>query len=575
MKLFEDPKIDRRFNRMQWRMLFATMIGYTLFYFMRKNFSFAMPGLERDCGITKDVLGNFLFWGGIVYGISKFVNGIVGDKVNPRKMLCFGLLVCTFVNAAFGFAPQIANFLGNGTLYLAWTFGILLVVNQFFQGTGFPPCAKLIAFWVPPKELATKMSVWNTSHSIGGGLVAKICGMIMGIGVIAVACNITLVPSSKSPDDISGDGADPTAIHAPASVDMPFSIGGEPCQAYRLELKPDDGKPSAGAVAVVLDGQEVGTLNVLSKGDSTKKGKKKTVRYSGLTIAGEALGTGDHCLTLKGNDVNIKELNLFPCGMWKWCFWSMAILGALGLVAMWFALPGTPKEEGLPDLPGTEKVKGEEVKVKGEKDEASVSAMRMVFLNPVIWMLGLCNFAINASRALVADWGPTLLQEAKGLTSSEAGTVIMFFEFAGIAGMLFAGWATDKIFGGRAPRLCIFLMALTAVFLAAFWLLPSGGTSGFLGAAALCLAGFCVYGPQALTGVTATNISTKRFAGTSIGFISLFSYLGVSVAGKVCGNLAQSSGGWQLPVFVIIATAGVGSALFLMLWNARASSYEE
>ena len=31
MKLFEDPKIDRRFNRMQWRMLFATMIGYTLF----------------------------------------------------------------------------------------------------------------------------------------------------------------------------------------------------------------------------------------------------------------------------------------------------------------------------------------------------------------------------------------------------------------------------------------------------------------------------------------------------------------------------------------------------------------
>ena len=45
-------------------------------------------------------------------------------------------------------------------------------------------------------------------------------------------------------------------------------------------------------------------------------------------------------------------------------------------------------------------------------------------------------------RALVADWGPTMLQEAKHLNSSEAGTVIMLFEFAGIAGMLFAGWAT-------------------------------------------------------------------------------------------------------------------------------------
>lgn len=64
---------SRKFSRMQWRVLIATMIGYTLFYFMRKNFSFAMPGLEQDCGITKSELGDFLFWGGIVYGVSKFL----------------------------------------------------------------------------------------------------------------------------------------------------------------------------------------------------------------------------------------------------------------------------------------------------------------------------------------------------------------------------------------------------------------------------------------------------------------------------------------------------------------------
>ena len=195
MKLFDDPQTDRRFSRMQWRMLIATMIGYTLFYFMRKNFSFAMPGLEQDCGISKDMLGNFLFAGGIVYGLSKFLNGFVGDRCNSRKMLCFGLLVCTLVNVAFGFAPQIAAWFGGtageppraSVAALAWTFGILLVLNQFFQGTGFPPCARLIAFWVPPNELATKMSVWNTSHSIGGGLVAKVCGVIMGLGAIGAA----------------------------------------------------------------------------------------------------------------------------------------------------------------------------------------------------------------------------------------------------------------------------------------------------------------------------------------------------------------------------------------------------
>ena len=136
--------------------------------------------------------------------------------------------------------------------------------------------------------------------------------------------------------------------------------------------------------------------------------------------------------------------------------------------------------------------------------------------------------------------------------------------------MLFAGWATDRFFGGRAPRLCVFLMALSAACFAAFWFVPSAA----LGAAALCLGGFCLYGPQALTGVTATNTATKRFAGTSIGFISLFSCIGVSVAGKVCGNLAHSSGGWMQPLMTTVATALAGAVLFMALWRAKASSCE-
>ena len=426
--------MSRQFDRMQWRVLIATMIGYTLFYFMRKNFSFAMPGLEQDCGITKSQLGNFLFAGGIVYGLSKFLNGFVGDRVNSRKMLSFGLLACTLVNVAFGFVP---DFTAGRTMI--WTFGALLVLNQFFQGTGFPPCARLIAYWVPPRELATKMSVWNTSHSIGGGLVAKVCGVIMGLGV--------------------------------------------------------------------LGGANQGV------------------------------------------------------GMWKWCFWAMAGLGALGLVAMWLFLPGTPEEEGV-DVPVGE------VRARTETG-ARPSVLKNVFGSPAIWMLGLCNFSINAVRSLVADWGPTMLQEAKGFTASGSGTVIMLFEFSGIVGMLASGWATDRFFGGRAPRLCVFLMALTAALFAAFWVVPST----VLAAAALIAAGFTLYGPQALTGVTATNLATKALTGTAIGFISLFSYAGVSVAGKVCGSLAESTGGWATPVFAMAGVAVCGMLFFLTLWRARAHNY--
>jgi sugar phosphate permease len=181
-------------------------------------------------------------------------------------------------------------------------------------------------------------------------------------------------------------------------------------------------------------------------------------------------------------------------------------------------------------------------------------------------MLGFCNFTINAVRSIVADWGPTMLQEAKGFSSSEAGTVIMLFEFAGIGGMLLSGWMTDRLFAGRAPRLCAILMLFTAAFLVLFCAV----SSPVLSSSALILAGFMLYGPQALTGVSATNLSSKSLTGTAIGFISLFSYIGVSVSGKMCGSLAQSSGGWSLPVYTMAVTSVVGMAFFVTLWRMPA-----
>ena len=35
-----------------------------------------------------------------------------------------------------------------------------------------------MAHWFPPKELATNFSIWNTSHSIGAGLVVVLCGYL-------------------------------------------------------------------------------------------------------------------------------------------------------------------------------------------------------------------------------------------------------------------------------------------------------------------------------------------------------------------------------------------------------------
>ena len=208
------PEQTKRFKYWQTRTIVATMIGYALFYFVRKNFSLAMPGLEADLGISKTSLGIFLTLNGVVYGLSRFVNGILADRMNARWYMAVGLALCALANFAFGFGEDVSYWItgqhdgSQFTNTMILFMGIMWVINGLLQGTGFPPCARLLTHWIPPTQLATKMSVWNTSHSIGAGLVVILCGYIMGTlgmnvsadpdAVAAMAANLGVQPGDAA-----------------------------------------------------------------------------------------------------------------------------------------------------------------------------------------------------------------------------------------------------------------------------------------------------------------------------------------------------------------------------------------
>ncbi|MBQ8061683.1 MAG: MFS transporter [Bacteroidales bacterium] len=180
----KDGKIDF-FKSWQWQVVICTMIGYSVFYFVRKNFSFAMPALSAEYGITNTSFGIILSLVGIIYGVSKFLNGIVADRINARWHLVIGLCACIILNLCFGWSDKLSTLItGNESgpdfiNTMVVIMAILLVLNNIFQGCGFPPCNRLLAHWVPPKELATKSAIWNTSHSIGAAVVSVFCGYVI------------------------------------------------------------------------------------------------------------------------------------------------------------------------------------------------------------------------------------------------------------------------------------------------------------------------------------------------------------------------------------------------------------
>ncbi|MBQ1908953.1 MAG: MFS transporter [Bacteroidaceae bacterium] len=177
---------DKKFKYWQWRTILVTMVGYALFYFVRKNFSLAMPGLTAEYGITNKSFGWILFAGSLVYGFSRFINGYLVDRIHGRIVMALGLTLCAIANFAFGFGVDFSAWLTGQqhgpqlveTLILVM--GITIILNQYFQGMGFPPCARILPHWIHPSELATKMSVWNCSHSIGASLAVILCGYLMG-----------------------------------------------------------------------------------------------------------------------------------------------------------------------------------------------------------------------------------------------------------------------------------------------------------------------------------------------------------------------------------------------------------
>ena len=223
------PEQNKRFKYWQTRTILATMIGYALFYFVRKNFSLAMPGLEADLGISKTSLGIFLTLNGVIYGFSRFFNGILADRMNARWYMSIGLALCALSNLAFGFGEDISYWItgehdgSQFTNTMVLFMGVMWVVNGLLQGTGFPPCARLLTHWIPPTELATKMSWWNTSHSIGAGLVVILCGYVMG----TMGMNMTS----------DSEAVERTLRNLHVGFSLPTSWPGRPCPWPNPQLK--------------------------------------------------------------------------------------------------------------------------------------------------------------------------------------------------------------------------------------------------------------------------------------------------------------------------------------------------
>lgn len=513
MELNQKPK--HSFKYWQTHTIIVAMVGYALYYFVRKNFSVAMPMMEAELGVSKTALGAFLTLNGVIYGVSRFCNGFLADRMSARKFMATGLFFCSVVNIGFAFSDKLAERITGGVIekpqpkvevvaetveqpiaaedvvvvseesavvatetdavvaeapqqevapavalvekseaqekaenafsLLIVIMGVLWLINGWFQGMGVPPVTPLMSRWIPANELATKMSIWNMSHSIGAGAI-----MFVGAGLVA----------------IFGDSA------------------------------------------------------------------------------------------------------------WRLCFLLPAIIALMGSVFVFFTLKDRPSDVGYPEIHAD--LSGEENNKTHQTSPAFYRAFlkHMVFRNPIIWILSITNFLIYVVRFSMLDWGITILQQTKDVDSSYAPIFVAIFEFVGgNLGMLVSGWATDKIFGSRAHRTCVLCSIGAFVSVAIFWLMPTTAPVW-----AICLVfsliGFFIYGPQALLGIETANQATNEAAASANGILGMFGYASTIISGVVFGFIADNYD-WDIVFITILIFAALSAVVIATIWNAKGDGYAE
>jgi len=168
LPVIQDKRVVKeRYFYWRIRILYSMFIGYALFYFTRQSWMFAVPALKEDLHLTIGQIGLFGTVSSITYGLSKFVSGMLSDRSNPRYFMAIGLIITGFLNIFFGLSSSFLFFL------------LFLSFNGWFQGFGWPPCAKYLTHWYSHSERGSWWSIWNVSHNVGAFMIPWIVGYCM------------------------------------------------------------------------------------------------------------------------------------------------------------------------------------------------------------------------------------------------------------------------------------------------------------------------------------------------------------------------------------------------------------
>jgi len=223
---------------------------------------------------------------------------------------------------------------------------------------------------------------------------------------------------------------------------------------------------------------------------------------------------------------------------WQAGFWGPGVFGILVAMGIYYFLQDRPQTLGLPSVAEWKKDYSTD-KNKEEENSSTKKEQMKVFKNPAIWVLGLASALMYVTRYAINSWGFLYLQEDKGYSLVEAGSMLGLNTFAGLAGCVAYGFISDKLFKAKRPPVTLIFGIIEVIALSVIFFTPHGNPT--IITAAFIIYGFTLSGLlAALGGLFAIDIAPRRAAGAVMGFIGIFSYMGAGIQDQISGILIEN-----------------------------------
>ena len=105
MKNINETSLEASSFKKAFGLGFTGIFAYLASYYIRNLLSVAAPAMQSTGAYTAESIGTLSSVYFLIYAMGQFVNGLIGDKINPKYMISIGLTITATVITAFPLVP--------------------------------------------------------------------------------------------------------------------------------------------------------------------------------------------------------------------------------------------------------------------------------------------------------------------------------------------------------------------------------------------------------------------------------------------------------------------------------------